>query len=182
MSLASWRSLQASIRSAGRSPTIRSAWPLTPRPSRPSRGSRSARAWCCSSSRGRSRSGCMVSNRGWAALILAAGLLQGCAMLEPKPRPAPAVHVNEDPYPSTYVRYPGVPTLIRGATIFDGDGNKLAPGDILIADGVVKAVEPNLMVPDGAVVIDGTGKYVTPGIIDIHSHLGDYPSPGVDSL
>src|SRR3546814_18906501 len=28
---------------------------------------------------------------------------------------------------------------------------------------------------------DGTGKYLTPGIIDIHSHLGDYPSPSVDA-
>jgi imidazolonepropionase-like amidohydrolase len=123
----------------------------------------------------------MVLNKA-LALGLAAGLLSGCAMFESKPKPAPAIHVNEDPYPSTYVRYPGVPTLIKGATIFDGDGNKLAPGDILIADGVVKAVEPNLMVPEGALVIDGTGKWVTPGIIDIHSHLGDYPSPGVSSL
>ncbi|MDB5676842.1 MAG: amidohydrolase, partial [Sphingomonas bacterium] len=33
--------------------------------------------------------------------------------------------------------------------------------------------------PAGATVIDGTGKVLTPGVIDIHSHLGDYPSPGV---
>ncbi len=30
-------------------------------------------------------------------------------------------------------------------------------------------------------VLDGTGKYVTPGIIDIHSHLGDYPTPSVSA-
>jgi imidazolonepropionase-like amidohydrolase len=30
-------------------------------------------------------------------------------------------------------------------------------------------------------VIDGTGKYLTPGIIDVHSHLGDYPTPQVDA-
>jgi imidazolonepropionase-like amidohydrolase len=36
-------------------------------------------------------------------------------------------------------------------------------------------------VPAGAQVIDGTGKWVTPGIIDVHSHLGDYPAPGVAS-
>ncbi|MFP5330575.1 MAG: amidohydrolase, partial [Alphaproteobacteria bacterium] len=33
----------------------------------------------------------------------------------------------------------------------------------------------------GANVIDGSGKFVTPGIIDVHSHLGDYPSPGTES-
>jgi imidazolonepropionase-like amidohydrolase len=36
--------------------------------------------------------------------------------------------------------------------------------------------------PGDAVVIDGAGKYVTPGIIDVHSHLGVYPAPGVPSL
>ncbi|HEX6660446.1 MAG TPA: amidohydrolase, partial [Sphingomicrobium sp.] len=102
--------------------------------------------------------------------------------MQAKPKPAPPIRINEDPYPSTYERYPGVPTFIRGATIFDGDGHRLERGDILIADGVIKAVEPNLMVPEGATVIDGTGKWVTPGIIDIHSHLGDYPSPGVPAL
>jgi len=117
---------------------------------------------------------------GIAAVLTTAALISGCAGSE-KPKAAP-IAINEDPYPSTYVRYPGAPTVIHGATIFDGDGHRLDRGDILIADGVIKAVEPNLMVPDGAVVIDGTGKWVTPGIIDVHSHLGDYPSPGVSSL
>jgi imidazolonepropionase-like amidohydrolase len=121
-----------------------------------------------------------VSNKVVGAALAAAFLLTGCAGGE-KPKAAP-IAINEDPYPSTYVRYPGVPTVIRGATIFDGDGHRLDRGDVLIADGVIKAVEPNLMVPDGAAVIDGTGKWVTPGIIDVHSHLGDYPSPGVSSL
>jgi imidazolonepropionase-like amidohydrolase len=54
---------------------------------------------------------------------------------------------------------------------------------VVFADGVIQAVGgPDLASPAGAVEIDGTGKWVTPGIIDIHSHLGDYPSPGVDSL
>ena len=122
----------------------------------------------------------MMKLGGIAAVLTTAALISGCAGGE-KPKAAP-IAINEDPYPSTYVRYPGAPTVIHGATIFDGDGHRLDRGDILIADGVIKAVEPNLMVPDGAVVIDGTGKWVTPGIIDVHSHLGDYPSPGVSSL
>ncbi len=35
--------------------------------------------------------------------------------------------------------------------------------------------------PTDADVIDGAGKFLTPGVIDIHSHLGDYPSPSVDA-
>ena len=125
----------------------------------------------------------MACNKLAAALAtgLAAVALSGCAAFAPPEKKTAAVQINEDPYPSTYARYPGVPTLIRNATIFDGVGGQLQ-GDVLIADGVVKAVAQNLAVSDGAQVIDGTGKFVTPGIIDVHSHLGDYPSPGVDSL
>ena len=118
---------------------------------------------------------------GIATAALAVVALGGCAVLNPPPKKAAPIPINQDPYPSTYQAYPGAPTVIRGATIFDGEGGRIQ-GDILIAEGVVKAVEPNLIVPDGALVIDGTGKFVTPGIIDAHSHLGDYPSPGTDSL
>jgi imidazolonepropionase-like amidohydrolase len=114
------------------------------------------------------------------AALGAALVLSGCAALEPKPKPAPAVHVNEDPYPSTYARYPGAPTVIRHATVFSGDGQQINDGTVVFADGVIQAVGgPELASPAGAVEIDGTGKFVTPGIIDVHSHLGEYPSPGV---
>ena len=113
------------------------------------------------------------------AAVLAA-LLAGCATT---PKKAPPIRINQDPYPSTYTRYPGAATLIRGATVLDGEGGRLENGSVLIADGVVRAVGgPELGAPDGAVVIDAAGRYVTPGIIDVHSHLGDYPSPGTASL
>jgi imidazolonepropionase-like amidohydrolase len=123
----------------------------------------------------------MVSNRLFPAALAAAFILTGCAGGE-KPK-APPIAINEDPYPSTYVRYPGVPTVIRHATVFDGDGRRFDNGTVVFADGVVQAIGgPDVPSPAGAVEIDGTGKWVTPGIIDVHSHLGDYPSPSVSSL
>src|SRR5690349_23985059 len=125
----------------------------------------------------------MVSNKYRAVLALAAvALLSGCAELAGPPKLAPPIRINEDPYPSTYVRYPGALTVIRHATVFDGDGRRWNDGTVISADGVIRAVGgPSLPGPVGAVEIDGTGKWVTPGVIDVHSHLGDYPSPGVDA-
>jgi imidazolonepropionase-like amidohydrolase len=92
-------------------------------------------------------------------------------------RPAP---INTDPYPSTYRTYPGTPTALTGATIFDGEGGRVENGTVLLRDGKVEAIGgADLSIPAGFTRIDATGKFVTPGIIDIHSHLGNYPSPGV---
>ena len=126
----------------------------------------------------------MVSNKYRAVLAFAAvALLSGCAELAGSPKLAPPIRINEDPYPSTYVRYPGVLTVIRHATVFDGDGRRWNDGTVIFADGVIRAVGgPALPTPAGAVEIDGTGKWVTPGVIDVHSHLGDYPSPQVEAL
>ena len=91
---------------------------------------------------------------------------------------------NKDPYPSTYRPYPSHATLITNATVFDGAGKRIDGGVVLIRDGRIAAVAASMVdleIPGDAVRIDGTGKFVTPGIIDAHSHLGDYPSPGVDA-
>ncbi|WP_298189628.1 amidohydrolase [Novosphingobium sp.] len=89
---------------------------------------------------------------------------------------------QENPYPSTYKPYPGEPTAIVGATVFDGTGGEIAGGTVLLKGGKVVAVgDARLAVPDGYRRIDGTGKFVTPGVIDIHSHLGVYASPGVQA-
>ena len=125
----------------------------------------------------------MASNNRLILLATAVALLSGCAALAPKAKPAAAVRVNENPYPSTYERYPGALTIIRHATVFDGDGQRINDGTVVFGDGVIKAIGgADLASPAGAIEVDGTGKWVTPGIIDIHSHLGDYPSPGVESM
>ena len=95
------------------------------------------------------------------------------------PAPGKGKGYSHDPFPSTYRAYPGSPTLLRNATIFDGDGRRIDAGDVLFADGKIVAVGQGLQAPTGAVVVDATGKFVTPGVIDIHSHLGNYPTPSV---
>lgn len=91
------------------------------------------------------------------------------------------VRYSLDPYPSTYVPRASGVTLIQHATVYDGIGGQIENGDVLVENGRITAVGTGLEAPEGATVIDATGRYVTPGIIDIHSHLGDYPSPGVSA-
>ncbi|AJP72177.1 amidohydrolase [Sphingomonas hengshuiensis] len=89
---------------------------------------------------------------------------------------------SHDPYPSTYRVYPGAPTLVTNVTVLDGEGGRIDGGSVLFREGKIVAVGQGLTADAGTTVIDGRGKYVTPGVIDIHSHLGDYPSPGVEAL
>lgn len=84
------------------------------------------------------------------------------------------------PFASTYHPRPSTPTLIRNATVFDGNGGEFANADVLMRDGRIVSVGQNLSA-EGAAVIDATGKFVTPGIIDAHSHLGVYPSPSINA-
>ncbi|MHA6720810.1 amidohydrolase [Sphingomonas sp. RS6] len=88
---------------------------------------------------------------------------------------------DHDPYPSTYRPYPGAPTLVTNVTIFDGEGGRIDKGAVLFRDGKIAEIGQTIAPGEGVTVVDGTGKYLTPGIVDIHSHLGDYPSPGVEA-
>jgi imidazolonepropionase-like amidohydrolase len=108
-------------------------------------------------------------------LALAWWLIPG--MHQPSGGNAVADQFPNDDFPSTYKPRPSKPTLIRGATVLTGTDKELASTDVLMQDGKIKAVGQNLAAPSGAVIVDGKGKFVTPGIIDIHSHLGVYPSP-----
>lgn len=87
-----------------------------------------------------------------------------------------------EPFPSTYKVPVNSPLLIQGATILTGTGDRLEGADVLIADGRIQSVGKGLSVAAGARVIDAHGKWVTPGIIDIHSHLGVYAVPAVKGL
>ena len=115
------------------------------------------------------------------AAVLAA-LLAGCAGAPQKPAaPAKSYDYTANPYPSTYQRVASPPVLLQHATVLTGTGARLEDADVLLRDGLVVAVGSGLDAPADAVRVDATGRWVTPGIIDVHSHLGVYPSPGTAS-
>lgn len=86
---------------------------------------------------------------------------------------------NADPFPSTYVPFRSRTTVIRNANILTAAGPLIRNGAILLQNGKIAAVGATVDAPSDALVVDGAGKYVTPGIIDDHSHLGVYAAPGV---
>ena len=67
---------------------------------------------------------------------------------------------------------PGRPAVfaITNATIMTATRGTIAKGTIVVRNGKIAAVGADVAVPAGAPVIDAAGKYVTPGIIDAHSH------------
>ncbi len=87
-----------------------------------------------------------------------------------------------DPFPSTYRPVMSAPTVIRNVTIMTAAGPTIRNGAVLLRDGKIVSVGATVDAPAGATVIDGAGKFVTPGIIDVHSHLGVYAAPGGDAL
>ena len=103
------------------------------------------------------------------------------------PAPVPQAATSESSsvmrpqYPTTYRRHPNVAVVIRNATIMTATGQEIPNGSVFFKDGRIVAVGARVDAPASAVVVDGTGKYVTPGLIDDHSHLGVYAAPGTDA-
>jgi imidazolonepropionase-like amidohydrolase len=133
-------------------------------------------------------------------LTAAAVLFAACARTAPSTGPAPSTTParqepaqstrtagpglgaisapNADPFPSTYRAFPSRTTLIRNATVMTAAGPTMRNASVLLRDGRIAAVGATVDAPADAVVVDGTNKFVTPGLIDTHSHLGVYAAPG----
>ena len=88
---------------------------------------------------------------------------------------------EREPFESTYIALPAEKILIQNANVYDGDGNEFSNTDILVQDGKIVAIGTDLPATDDFKIIDASNKWVTPGIIDIHSHMGVYPAPGVST-
>ncbi|KAG6911114.1 hypothetical protein DXG01_003854 [Tephrocybe rancida] len=78
------------------------------------------------------------------------------------------------------------PILIKRAKIWTGakNGTEVLHGDILLDQGLIKSIGHLYSLVESygkdLVVVDAKGAWVTPGIVDVHSHLGDASSPALD--
>jgi hypothetical protein len=99
--------------------------------------------------------------------LLRAGL--GLALVTLAAAPAlGASRFMADPYPSTYRAQPDAPVLIHNATVLTGTGQRLDNADVLLREGRIVAVGQQLQAEADVTRIDAQGKWVTPGLIDVH--------------
>lgn len=113
-----------------------------------------------------------------STVVLAlAAALSGCQDKGPQKE---FVSIEKNPYPSTYKPVSNKSVLITDATVLTGTGERLESADVYIVDGKIQQVGKDLAV-QADTTVNAASKWVTPGIIDVHSHLGAYPSPSVES-
>ena len=92
------------------------------------------------------------------------------------------IGIEAEPFDSTYIAKPSPTLLLKNANIYDGEGNEFLGYDLLIKNGKIEAIGFDLDTrTENAIEYDLSGMWVTPGIIDLHSHMGVYSAPGVKS-
>ena len=126
-------------------------------------------------------------------LVATALALSGCAARSPRPSTTVSKDTtsptglgalsapNADPFPSTYVRFPSAPVVLRNVNIMTAAGPTIRNGMVSLAEGKIVAVGGSVAIPAGAIVIDGAGKWVTPGLIDTHGHVGAGGAPSTQA-
>ncbi|HMF91563.1 MAG TPA: amidohydrolase family protein [Candidatus Angelobacter sp.] len=89
----------------------------------------------------------------------------------PQPGPAARNLLSPDDSVSTSTPVAQNDVVIRGGTILTITHGKIENGSVYIHNGKIAAVGKTVNAPASATVIDATGKFVTPGLIDSHSHI-----------
>jgi imidazolonepropionase-like amidohydrolase len=62
--------------------------------------------------------------------------------------------------------------VITGGRVVPVDAAPIENGTVLVVDGKITEVGANVSVPEGATVVDAAGKWVLPGFVDAHAHVG----------
>ncbi len=109
-----------------------------------------------------------------ALMAMACLAFFGCGEADQEPEQEPA------PFASRYTPLPSEPVLLQGATVLTGTGARIDDADVLIREGKIAAVGAGIEAGD-IQTFAASGMWITPGIIDVHSHLGVYPSPSVEA-
>jgi len=122
----------------------------------------------------------LIQNKSALTLLSTSILSLSLTACLPNEKQDAKVVINKNPYPSTYQSLPAQATLLTNATILTGTGKRVDDADILLSNGKVIQVGKDLSA-ENVNVVDMQGKWITPGIIDVHSHLGVYPNPQVES-
>ena len=110
--------------------------------------------------------------------LLACIALFGCEDMGSKSTLIEVSLPDKNPYPSTYSPSASVPLALLGANVLTGDGAELLDVDVWVADGKIVAIGADLEIPEGVARVAVDGRWLTPGLIDVHSHMGVYSAPG----
>ncbi|KAG6845918.1 hypothetical protein H0H87_000724 [Tephrocybe sp. NHM501043] len=116
--------------------------------------------------------------------INAAEILQKCSLLNAEPGPPADFHSRTQ---SDRFQQGTPPTLIQNATIWTGrvSGHETIIGDLLLDNGIITAIGDISQSTIDAygqqlVIVDAAGAWVSPGIVDMHSHLGVDSAPALN--
>ena len=69
--------------------------------------------------------------------------------------------------------------LIKGGRVIDPSRRFDAMADVAITKGRIAAVQPSIPASAAGDVVDAAGALVTPGLIDIHTHVRSAEMPGI---
>ncbi len=126
-------------------------------------------------------------NRNSSLWLLPAALLTLATPFATVLAQAPTKPAAKLPFELEADRIPAIKTtgscLLKGGTVITAGQADQVSTDVLIVGGKIKQIGKGISVPADVPVIDCTGRFVTPGIIDAHSHIGvDGINEGSDSI
>jgi imidazolonepropionase-like amidohydrolase len=106
----------------------------------------------------------MKTQRRWLGLI-AATLLTAPPVVSAQTTQTVQIPEDAGTYPTGTILIQNIDTVWTAA------GEPIAGASILIRDGIIREIGPDISAPNGAEVIDGAGMQAMPGIVDEHSHI-----------